>query len=472
MMSNMLLSNPFRTALRFWLPFTLILVFTAFTRFWGLERFSYAVFDEVYYASFASRYIGGTANFWEAHPPTGKLIYATVGAVAGAPPDKEFVVNDSVQPFGSFPYIPLRATAAAAGTLLVGVLMLLGRELTKSPTIGLIVGFLAAVENSLVLESRYVLLNIFLLLFGATGLLFFLMKDRFRKGSGAWYAAITAASLFLGLAGSVKINGFVFLLVAWFFTQTVSGRARELSLAQSLIFLLFVPFAVFFGSIGFHFALFPPTSPVVAFFGPTEIEFISSLRTRIPALMPGTALDAVAVRLAEIMLGGLLTLSIHFGPMGHHPSASPWYSWPLLWRGIPFVSEGEAPLFRHVIWLGNPLVWWGGLALLFAAFVKRFKKNISDAVDPLILGYLVNLLALSIAPRELFVYLYLPSLVFLILIMGMALERLVHTRPMLIGGALFLVFVAFLFFLPLTYGLPLSETGIRIREWLPGWKTF
>lgn len=455
----------------FWFGFALILALAAMLRFWNIGRFPYAVFDEVYYASFAARYVGGTVNFWEAHPPTGKLIYALVGKFAGAQPNREFGITDDTQYFGDFPYAPLRAAAATAGVLLVAILMLLGRELSRSPAVGLLAGFLAAIDNSLVIESRYILLNIHLLSFGALGLFCFLRKDRAPRGKTAWYIWLTAAGMFLGLAGSVKLTGFVFLAVAWFLSGIRRETDRALLPRQFLLFLVAVPLAVFLATVFIHFALFPAQGPVYGFLGPSVAEPIQDARDKVATFIPGTAFDALGTRISEGFMATLLTLAIHMAPLGHHPAGSPWYSWPAMWRGIPMNAETSNGIYEHVVWLGNPAIWWGGVLALIAAIFMRARGKLSAAADPALFGYLLNLLALSVSPRELFVYLYLPSLLFLVLVLALILERLFAARPMLAASFLLLALAGFIFLMPLTYGLPLNESGLLLREWLPGWRT-
>ena len=70
-----------------------IFVFSLAIRFWGLERFNTFVFDEIYYAKFANKYLTKTP-FFNAHPPLSKYLIAIGIAIGEKLPFGSGVVND------------------------------------------------------------------------------------------------------------------------------------------------------------------------------------------------------------------------------------------------------------------------------------------------------------------------------------------------------------------------------------------
>ena len=68
-----------------------------------------------------------------------------------------------------------------------------------------------------------------------------------------------------------------------------------------------------------------------------------------------------------------------------------------------------------------------------------------------------------------FLYHYLAALVFAILILVYLIERQRHAKKIFIGLAVASA-VAFVYFTPLTYGLPLSPKTYESRVWLPSWE--
>ncbi|MBI4128999.1 MAG: dolichyl-phosphate-mannose--protein O-mannosyl transferase, partial [Parcubacteria group bacterium] len=54
------------------------------------------------------------------------------------------------------------------------------------------------------------------------------------------------------------------------------------------------------------------------------------------------------------------------------------------------------------------------------------------------------------------------------LLSDVMLTHLVHRRR-IYGWVIFLVLIAFVFFSPLSYGIPLSQSSYQMRQWLPSW---
>jgi len=456
---------------RIWrLGFFLIFALALLTRFWNLGNFSYPVFDETGYATMATQYLGEAA-FIDVHPPVARFIFALLAKISGARASDRFPTSEAA--YGDFPYWLLRGASALAGVLLVMFIMLLTKEATQSYVAGLLAGFLALFENFLVVQSRYILADIFLVLFGVMGLWFFLKKDREIFKTRKWYLWLVLASVFFSLAIGVKVSGVVFLLTSWFIHFFKTPKTERKTSIFS-VFLVIIPLLVVFTAMFVHFSLFNPEAPVWNHIEvgreSTVTEIFEKLRVQNPFLKFGPQIGLFGERLLESSFGLLLTVASHFEEFEHRDYASPWYAWPFMIKPITVVNESAINGQKTISFFGNPIIWWGGIVALIFILAKRLSKGEFKNADFLILGYVFNLALMALSPRELFIYHYLPSLIFLISITAIALSKIIALRPKISLGLLALVLASFIFFSPLTYGTTLSKAALEWRIWLPSWQ--
>lgn len=150
------------TLLRAW-PWAALLLVSAALHFAFFERPLTVVFDEVYFPRYALAYLRNEYHL-DLHPPLGKLILFVTAWVAGLDPGFSFAANHLPLPDPS--YVALRVPPRSAGTLLPLVLVGIALELGVSRFAAFVVGFAAALDNALLVMSRFALLDAFLLLFG------------------------------------------------------------------------------------------------------------------------------------------------------------------------------------------------------------------------------------------------------------------------------------------------------------------
>jgi dolichyl-phosphate-mannose--protein O-mannosyl transferase len=153
-----------------------------------------------------------------------------------------------------------------------------------------------------------------------------------------------------------------------------------------------------------------------------------------------------------------------------HPYQSRWWSWPLLVRPIWYHYYEAAPqLYRGILAIGNPIIWWAGLPAL--AFVGIQATRRRDPVGTfLVVGFLVSYAPYALIPRALFLYHFLPSLLFLILMLALALTR-VRER---IGGGVVLAYVLLaagwlVAFYPVLSALPIAASRYWRLMWFGSW---
>jgi dolichyl-phosphate-mannose-protein mannosyltransferase len=200
----------------FWLGLAALWILALGLRFWGLERFNTLVFDEVYFAQFGHNYLTHT-RFFDAHPPLGKYLIAVGIWLKG------------YNPWG------YRWMNALTGSCIPLVVVGIGVQLTRRHSFALLAGALATLDGLLLVESRYGLINVYLLFFGLLAHWLTLLSSNHRgwKHGGI----LTLAGLSFGAAAAVKWTGLGFLLglyLFWAIGQLLRLRQREvrIELAQ------------------------------------------------------------------------------------------------------------------------------------------------------------------------------------------------------------------------------------------------
>ena len=161
---------------------------------------SEVVFDEVHYGKYINGYITGEF-FYNIHPPLGTLLLGA-GSWLGGYQDAAHSFENIGQTLENSASIALRLLPALAGSLLGVVLFFFARSLGLSLVPSFFVGLFVLLDNALLTHSRFLLPDVFLLLFGFLGLAFFFRRQ------------FLFAGIFFGLAISIKWTGLAFLGLA------------------------------------------------------------------------------------------------------------------------------------------------------------------------------------------------------------------------------------------------------------------
>ena len=195
-----------------WFTIAIISIFilSVSLRFWGLGRFNTLVFDEVYYAKFANNYLTRTP-FFNAHPPLSQYIMA-IGIWLGS----HFPFgNDTVNGLTGSLRSPIsyRWINALTGSFIPLVIAGIAYQLTHRRSYALIAALFAAADGLLLVESRYALNNIYLVILGLLGQWYFLLAVS-NKGYKRWLW-LAFAGVWFGASASIKWNGLWFMLGAY-----------------------------------------------------------------------------------------------------------------------------------------------------------------------------------------------------------------------------------------------------------------
>ena len=462
------------------------------------------VFDEVHFGKFVSAYYTHEYYF-DIHPPGGKLIIAGFSKLFNFSPEYSFAQIG--QSFPDNKYLALRFLPVLAGALLSIVIYFLALELGLSAIGAFGAGMLIALENALLTQSRYILMDPFLLLFGFAGLLFyFKYRSRFYNSvliPNSYF--LIPASIFFGLSMSIKWTGIAFLGLAgvielvtilgygirdkYYGVQNIFKQLPKLAL-----YFIVIPLTLYFSIFVIHFSLLTKSGDGDAFMTPA---FQSSLQGSDYAndlsIKPLNIFQKF-IELNQEMYTANATLT------ATHPYSSKWYTWPFMIRPIYYwnhsaptefpgsdwdptprtAASGSAQIAESKIYfIGNPIIWWAStIAILYLVlssmgdWISKFKKKpISLNIVPLILigGYFLNYLPFVGIGRVMFLYHYLSALIFAILALAYLIDQQKNRRNILIG-LIVLASLAFLYFAPLSYGLPLEAGSFQNRLWLTSWQ--
>ncbi len=452
---------------RYWFPLALagLTLLAGVLHFWGLDRFNTLVFDEVYYPKFANDYLTHKPLF-DAHPPLGKYMIA-LGMWLGdhAPFGHDGVANTltgALRP----PWV-YRWMDAFIGTLLPLVVAGIAYQLSHRRIFALTAGFFMALDGLFLVESRYGLINIYLVFFGLLGNWFFLVALESKGGKRWWRLA--GAGVCLGAACAVKWNGAGYLggiYVFWLGTWLVRGQLPK-----------------DWGRL--------PWLPMVANLG--VLPVLTYVLVWIPHLQINRDTNFWQVHWQMLQYH----LSMGNGPQVH-PYCSEWYTWPLMLRPMnyfyqnarslsdplptngPLLPENVGHVVYTIVAMGNPFLWWlstGAMAAVLLGLVWGclVRRRLHLPLIPFYLGvnYLANYLPWIAVRRCTFIYLYMEAVVFSFLALAYLVARgLEHPQGWvrsLALGAIFLVTGSFIYWLPVYLGLPISLQDFYQHMWLRSW---
>ncbi|UBF26760.1 phospholipid carrier-dependent glycosyltransferase [Kovacikia minuta CCNUW1] len=482
-------------------------------RFWGLGRFNTLVFDEVYYVKFAHNYLSQT-QFFDGHPPLSKYLIA-IGIWIGnhLPFGWDAVNHKAGADYTTWSY---RWLNALTGSFIPLVVLGLAYQLTHRRSYAFIAGLLMAFDGLFLVESRYALNNVYLVILGLLGLwllLIALNTPRSRQRE-AW---LVLSGICFGASASIKWNGLWFLLGAY----GIWVSAWVIRLVQ-----------------------FKRPGPIALF--PTEITTADQAQTA-TARNPLQRLTQLKLWQVVLYLGVIPAAFYRLIWIPHlqlnpnasfwtlqkqiltyhekvgdgpkiHPYCSHWYTWLWMIRPVAYfyqVTPRDAPLpdgssnlttatpntvIYDVHATGNPMLWWLStiaiillLGVLIYSIVNWATAETEASQSPplqqkrisplnpterwlglfLVVNYGANLLPWVRVTRCTFLYHYMGSSVFATMALAWLVDRWLRSsqpRLRIMGIAIvLLIAIAFIFWLPIYLGLPLSPFEFSLRMWLRSW---
>jgi dolichyl-phosphate-mannose-protein mannosyltransferase len=119
----------------------------------------------------------------------------------------------------------------------------------------------------------------------------------------------------------------------------------------------------------------------------------------------------------------------HNGCVSPHSYSSKWYQWPLDIKPMCFFmgdgyEEGTKPIMYT---MGNPAVWWGGLAAVITLLVIRIRKGrLGKRTFFLSVAAISQYLPWVLISRTVFIYHYFATVPFMILLMAVLAKYLIE----------------------------------------------
>ena len=393
------------------------------------------IFDEVYYVDGARdllKYgveVSGAKPEFIVHPPLGKWMIAS-----------------GIKVFGDNPF-GWRIATAVVGSLLILVIALVAHKLFRDPLLTGLASALMALDGLALVHSRTSLLDNFLTFFILLATYFFITKQYWWTG------------LVLGLALATKWSALYFIIA---FGLIAFYRAFSHHTGKSLVKPT-VQRIVQFGAI-----------PIGVYLTSWSGWFVSNR---------GWARDHSTNILNSFIYYHQQMLGFHTGLTEKHVyEANPW-SWLFMGRPTSFFYEspkgcGAKSCSQEIIALGTPLLWWLGIAAISfiiglwarSFFTRHFDPAVTIIITGLIAGYLPWFF---FQERTVFTFYAIIFEPFVILALVFAVRSILanfKVRGEVIVAALFiLIFLNFVYFLPIYLGEVITYDAWQARMWFPSW---
>jgi dolichyl-phosphate-mannose-protein mannosyltransferase len=449
-----------------------LVMIAALTRLWRLGHPAAVVFDEIYFVGQGGAYLRGE-QFMDPHPP---LAAELMGL--------------SMWLFGTSQQWAWRLPNASVGIALVAITYALGRRMFESRLTGALAAGFVIFDGAFLVDSRTGVPDIVYISLAA---LSYLLLFRFTQSSnpceGRRTLLMLGSALGLCLGGKLLLPEVAALIVIGFLLHALASRwpaldqnagdARRRLILGSLLLVgstaalwyvaVFVPNYIFLGWRGIQ--------ALLQYF--RDAIWFEQTVTEVPDLR-----------------------------------ASPWWSWPLMLHPFVYWNETLDASQIATIWFGgNPVLWWGALSAI-AIFCVRLVSRPNAATAFVVIGYFAYLLILSPISRTMYLYHFMPAaflamlalakvvsdcwrgaarrweqallLAALIPALGLALGdtrapyaivamaaacglmlwRLKDAGKPVCVSFLASALAAFVYFLPIWYGLPIARASFDARMWL------
>ncbi len=384
----------------------LILAFSFLSRTLWLGSPKNEYFDEVYHAFTARQILNGNPKAWEwwNTPPEGFAYEWTHPPLAKL----GMVVGMFIFGENSFGW---RIPGALLGVGSVFLVYLIAKRIFKDELVGILSAGVFSLDGLPLVMSRIGMNDSYLLFFVLLCFYLFLTDKLF------------LSAIAFGLAISSKWSG-VWVLPILFVSHFVFKK----KIKTSYLWFLILPVAVY-------------------------------LATYTPMFLTGHGIDIFWGMQKQMWW-------YHTGLKATHPYTSFWWSWPLLARPIYLYTSNEVGgAVSRIYAMGNPIIFWTGLASIIVSFVYALKFRIKK-LALIIFSYLVFFVPWAASPRIMFLYHYLPSIPFLAMALGYILRR----NLKLIVPAVTIAFVLFLYFYPHWAGLKILLELDRSYYWFTSWR--
>jgi dolichyl-phosphate-mannose-protein mannosyltransferase len=372
--------------------------------------------DEIYYTRTAEQTLKlKSPSQWD-HPPTSKLIMAAGIAVFGHNP---------------FAWRIGGVIFAALGILLV---YFFAKRVFKSSRAGLIAAFLLTFEFMHFVEARIAVPETYVFFFVIAMFYFFYRywEDPQRNGKHLFLSLV-----FFGLGFSTKwtvmygFGGMLLLLIVLKLCKPVICKNEVLWFVGGLAAAV----AIYMASYTTYF---------LAGHGAHDFWHMQFDMYRFHANLTAT-----------------------------HPASSPWWSWPVMLRPVWMYVGSFDGSTGYISTLGNPALWWAGIAAMLGIFWLAIKHRNNIAIF-ISIPFLIQWLVFLSVHRVIFIYHFFPNVLFIILAITLWIQWLwdkYKWGKWVVAGYLVLNVICFALFFPVLSGLPMSQGYLHSLKWMVDWIT-
>ena len=400
--------------------------------FTNLTQPAQVVFDEYHFGKFVNAYCCSHETIFDIHPPHPKLVMAWLAKLWGYGGGVEFkTIGESLTAGGAGASIfAFRLWPALVGSLLPLAAFKLLRQWRVPLAWAFTGGIALALENGILLQTRIMALDGQLLLGSVLSVLMCEKMLAVRKSHkkilyGLFLGLSLALSISAKFTGLAMIGILGFQIGQHFMRSGMKFHWTKTSTATALAAL--AGFLVLYLA-GWHLHFLWLTKPG-----------------------PGSAFYAVTGNfLEDVFALHKIMLKANNGITTAHPWTSLWWQWPIMQKPIYYWVDQEAIIY----FVGNPAVWWGAhiacLALL--GFRRTSQTNL------LVLSWIASFLPYAFVSRGLFLYHYLPPLMWVVLLATVLLSQqaLVSRQPKATSikpwHVIALIACGFLITSPVTFG--------------------
>ncbi len=415
----------------------LIAIASFFLRVINLGNPKGFVFDEVYYVDGARDFlkygveVAGSKPEFVVHPPVGKWCISLGIKIFG---DNEF---------------GWRIMAAIAGTLIILIAARLAHELFFSPFLTAITAALLAFDGLLLVHSRTALLDLFLTLFILIAVYFWFREQN-------WHA-----SIFFGLALATKWSALYFIFL--FAVVSLYRLLRENHVRNSIRTIAMQIT---------QFGLIPLGIYLASWFG-----WFASNR--------GWDRTYASNPLSSLIYYHKQMLDFHTSLVEKHAyQANPW-GWLIMRRPTSFYYEsptgcGSKSCAQEVLALGTPVLWWSATIALVALiglwawqfYHRNIDKKLSLILLSVVAGYLPWFFFQKRTVFSFYAIVFEPFLILAVVYCAkLFIDRSKNpaNAQVIIIGFVAVVFLNFLYFLPLYLGEVITYAQWHMRMWFTSW---
>ena len=421
-------------------------------------------FDEIYHARTAYEHLHGLSTYEWTHPPLGKVLMMV-----------------GIQIFGMTPF-GWRFMGALVGVLMLPLMYLLVKQLTKSTKLSFIAMFLLSVDAMHFTQTRIATIDSYSVFWIMLMYLFM-----FRFCQMPWHSVkefnkslvpLGLCGVTMGVAWATKWIGlYASAGLAVLFFWSLYRRWREYrcaractaknasdsalceavcktfwtnavcSIAFCLIFFVAIPVLIYYFSYYWHLQS-EGVSWIGDMFSLQRVQSVIDLQKRM--------------------------FNYHAGLGGDtHYFRSPWYQWPIIWwpmwyySGTPYMPAG---VISSISCMGNPAVWWFGLiALIFVIVRMCLARRAPRSYAMVVIGFASQFLPWVIVPRSTFIYHYFASVPFII-IASVLMLKWIRSKSVLVfritaATLLIAALLLFIAFYPLESGLPVARWYANYLRW-------